>query len=1556
MRLPSGIRGFDEMVQGGLPAGTSVVLQGPPGQEKLRFALTFLAEGLKSGGSGLVVVSSQSPDAILSELRSLGVDLDKVVQENRLRIVDWYTQREEPVQDVEEKGIVQRASIDLTNVGVALSRAIASLAGDVPKRAVVELLSPATSVYEVGQVYAFAQSSKGKFVRFNFTALVLIEKEMHAPSDLSTLHQPFDGVVEIERVRVGDQIVRKIGVLHLKDTTPDSAFRVLEAAPEGLRVVREPTKAPAAPPTSSIPPPKAPPADAARRAVEPAAPRTSPASRPAVFETKEESPTRAYLIMQIARERLKLNPGDADALFAMAAAQATLDDARGALDGLERLAQIDDRYPGLWVLKAKLHARLGDVERARQSRVRAEQAEEWEGEELMVPCPICETPVAEGASRCPKCGALFLTDAKITDELDALGHSLIQEKVTEELGTGPIAPPDRPPTPPARPRPEPAVKPQTGAPPKKPEKPAAKQGLTNGFVRERAKARPPGMTNGLKGRTNGLTNGLRGRTNGLTNGLGRTNGLTNGMGRTNGLTNGLVSLRRGLTNGLTNGNGFTNGLGSPRFQREIRLNQWKLYIIPVLVVGLLTIPLFMPPDFAGGLYPIRIDGDFADWPTSSLVAQSASAGLDPNVDIQRFGTFDNGDRLAFYVEVRGSALTGGGVPATYDTLRIFLDTDRDASTGYAVAGMGADRLIEVSGWGNRVNRTTYSEWDANRAPGDWNGWIKSASIPAASVGGRIELEVSWDLLVAQKGPIGVYAHFQSHLGLFDETDAVLDPMGGSLLVRVLPSPPEILMGSDVTLGSLDLTAYAASVTYSEIRVSLTGTALPSSLGAIRLVDSGGTTIQERVPLTQDVTFQFLPRTVGPGTSESLFLRADIVGATGETLGVTVDQPADILAPSSFVTVVQGPTVRTVGYLGSVPSGHRVDGAFSDWTNVSVDTLDPGRRSDVDLRGYGLERTASTFEVFVAVEGRAFQGVIVPEENQMAAGGPPFPGFADSDRDTVPDVDDPMPFDFNNDGTADAVSGSDYDGDGTVDYPTGPDLYLNTTIPGTFPPAYANRLVSLYIGPSLRPVVYGEDVARVFLDADNSAATGFRIDVIGADYLLEFRGRDGVVGYRGLSAFTGGSQLAWDWTPVLTPAIGSDHARLEASFPSASLGFGNNSSAYFEVMDWALVKDGSQDPILRVGAGGSSPAPNSSPGAVHTLDISGNEKWFFTDTNANENVCTVNRDASLTAGSSAASSTLSVGQSACWFTPNNTPDTVSGVWEVILDIGVATSGTQTLTPDANGDTNAWTVDGSGCTSEANEFQCVDESPNDGDATYVRSAASSPSDSLYALPDWSAPSPLSADVAVEASCAKEVSQSVSVSIVIKSGGTVYAGASGAQNCPQSSTYTVWSDTWTTDPATSSEWTNSGINALQAGVRDGDNQARPVRVSHVKVTVTFTPVYSVEINKCTNVGCTTTTNLYAATNFNTYGSDVTIQTGTIAAVSTGSTEHVEWKIALVAGGTVTIRYNGANPGTDDSRATVPIPEFEQIAIPLAGSLAVVAVVRRHARRREPDLAEAV
>src|SRR5438034_8111457 len=149
------------------------------------------------------------------------------------------------------------------------------------------------------------------------------------------------------------------------------------------------------------------------------------AAEGSVLESQEERARRLSLIMQIARERLKLDPKDADALFAMAAAQATLDDTRGALQSLDRLSELDSAYPGLWVLKTKLHARLGEADRARQSRLRADQVElpETKGAVSTVPCPMCDAPVADDATACGNCGVKFAAVRNLEDELEDLGHA-----------------------------------------------------------------------------------------------------------------------------------------------------------------------------------------------------------------------------------------------------------------------------------------------------------------------------------------------------------------------------------------------------------------------------------------------------------------------------------------------------------------------------------------------------------------------------------------------------------------------------------------------------------------------------------------------------------------------------------------------------------------------------------------------------------------------------------------------------------------------------------------------------------------------------------------------------------------------------------------------------------------------------------------------------------------------------------------------------------------------------------------------------------------------------
>src|SRR6266581_4495277 len=1069
-RIATGIEGFDAMVQGGLPEGSSVLLQGPPGQEKLQFALTFLAEGLNAGGSGLVVISSQSPDAVLAELRELGVNLDAVTKENRLRVVDWYSWSEEPVEDVEERGAVVRSSIDLTNLDVALSRAIAGLVGDSPRRAVIEILSPATNVYEVTQVYAFAQSAKKKF----------------------------DGVIEIERSRSGDRIVRKIGVLHMKDTAPDASFRILEVTEAGMKVVREASK--------------------------PAAP--GPSHSGGVLESQDERARRLHLIMQIASERLKLNPSDPDALFALAAAQATLDDAAGGVQTLDRLAALDPNYPGLWVLKTKLHARLGQTDLAKESRVRAAKEE---GEADLpagptVPCPMCEAPVAPGATTCENCGIRFTPARTLEDELDDLGHAAIQEMVQEELAIPPkeaVAPPKAP----AKPGPKPEPRP--------PEKSPTKKGMTNGLVLGRVAGRRTGMTNGLKGRTNGL----RGRTNGLMNGLGRTNGLTNGLGRTNGLTNGLGGVRPA-------------GFHSSGVRGMMRNAGWKLYLIPLVSVALLLMPLFLVPEYQGPAHPIRIDGQFGDWASVSTEAMTSGTAVNPNIDVVRFGAVDNLGPFAFYVQVVGNALAGGGPsPGMMDTIRIFIDSDGAATTGYRIDGLGADRMIDISGYGGTVRTSTLWEFDSNRDSRDWNGWIKGTGTPAVAAGSQVEAEAEWLSPSTTSIPLVASVHTASWDGTTDSSDFPISPSVGTLSVIADPQVPDVLAGVGVPLLQLTLTAHGQSVSVDSLQVELIGTAPPTSAVSLRLME-GTTVLGQVTPTSRDVTFSFPALSVIVGSTTTLTLVGDFIGSTGETFGVRLPPSHPFGFAKTIVGLQQNAGARTVGYLGVVPGVPVVDGAFDEWTTVSSDSasdVTPRANPSIDVARYGALHGGAATYLYTDVTGRILKGTSVPElaKPTPPTGPPPSP---DTDRDTVPDSIDPMPFDFNNDGIPDAQTNGDYDGDGITDYgfPGGTDNWLNTTLPGTFPPPYGGQSVSIYIGPTTQPPRFGDDVLRIFLDVDNSTLSGYAIGGIGADWLVELRGKDGTVTQSALLAFSGSFPGEWAWTPIAPVTVALGYHAVELS--------------------------------------------------------------------------------------------------------------------------------------------------------------------------------------------------------------------------------------------------------------------------------------------------------------------------------------------------------------------------------------------------------------------------
>src|SRR5205085_8188017 len=57
VKLPTGIEGFDDITNGGLPRGRTTLLSGGPGSGKTLFGLRFLAYGARNRGEGGIFVA-----------------------------------------------------------------------------------------------------------------------------------------------------------------------------------------------------------------------------------------------------------------------------------------------------------------------------------------------------------------------------------------------------------------------------------------------------------------------------------------------------------------------------------------------------------------------------------------------------------------------------------------------------------------------------------------------------------------------------------------------------------------------------------------------------------------------------------------------------------------------------------------------------------------------------------------------------------------------------------------------------------------------------------------------------------------------------------------------------------------------------------------------------------------------------------------------------------------------------------------------------------------------------------------------------------------------------------------------------------------------------------------------------------------------------------------------------------------------------------------------------------------------------------------------------------
>jgi len=128
-KAQTGIEGLDQITGGGLPRGRPTLICGSAGSGKTLFGIEFLVRGATQFGEpGVFLAFEETAEELAQNVRSLGFDLERLVEEQKLAVDYVHVERSE----IEEAG-----EYDLSALFIRLGHAIDSIGA---KRVVLDTL------------------------------------------------------------------------------------------------------------------------------------------------------------------------------------------------------------------------------------------------------------------------------------------------------------------------------------------------------------------------------------------------------------------------------------------------------------------------------------------------------------------------------------------------------------------------------------------------------------------------------------------------------------------------------------------------------------------------------------------------------------------------------------------------------------------------------------------------------------------------------------------------------------------------------------------------------------------------------------------------------------------------------------------------------------------------------------------------------------------------------------------------------------------------------------------------------------------------------------------------------------------------------------------------------------------------------------------------------------------------------------------------------------------------------------------------------------------------
>ena len=248
-RVKTGVPGLDELVAGGFPSESVVLVSGTAGTGKTIMALQFLINGAKRGERGVYFTFEEREDKIRDQCRQFGWPIDKLEKQNKLLIKSIHQKTIDTVFG-EIKGTLD--AFKPTRMALDSITTFSLYAHTVKKVTDVEAVGDEEAIYGTNAEICGVVPPEwgGVIVRHMLVTLVqmlqlhritaLVTSEMCENSNWysrDTLSEfACDGLIVLKSVALGEELHRTIEVRKMRNTPIKGGVYELDFYPKGVRV------------------------------------------------------------------------------------------------------------------------------------------------------------------------------------------------------------------------------------------------------------------------------------------------------------------------------------------------------------------------------------------------------------------------------------------------------------------------------------------------------------------------------------------------------------------------------------------------------------------------------------------------------------------------------------------------------------------------------------------------------------------------------------------------------------------------------------------------------------------------------------------------------------------------------------------------------------------------------------------------------------------------------------------------------------------------------------------------------------------------------------------------------------------------------------------------------------------------------------------------------------------------------------------------------------------------------------------------------------------------